>query len=101
MKKISKFDFMKFNGGYDEFAVSKQRYSRDEAIAVAKREMDIEPLVIGEAYVTHRAGMNEDDEPCVGWWIDYEPYKRSTPAWVFHGGTRRLDDRRGYVGVTE
>ena len=103
MKSISKFDFMEFYGGYDQFAVSMQRYTKDEAIAIAEREMlphdwgQDGPLMIGEAWVTHRAGLSEDNEPCVGWWLDYQPYKRSCPAWVFHRGERSRDYKGGYV----
>jgi len=103
MKSISKFDFMEFNGGYDQFAVSMQRYTKEEAIAIAEREMlphdwwQDGPLMVGEAWVTHRAGLNDDNEPCVGWWLDYQPYKRSCPAWVFHRGEMRRDYKGGYV----
>jgi len=31
-----------------------------------------------------RAGINEDGEPCVGWWLEYKEHKRSCPVWAFH-----------------
>lgn len=99
MRKMSKFDFAIFRDEYDELAVSMQRYSKDEAIAMAKLEIDVEPLMMGKSYVTHRAGINEDGEPCVGWWLDKKPYKRSCPVWVFHGGKQHLDNQRGYAEV--
>lgn len=37
---MSKFDYMRFNGGYDDLAVSKQRYRKDEAIQIANMEFE-------------------------------------------------------------
>lgn len=88
MVKQSKFDYDCFRGdGIDNFAVSKQRYTKEEAIEIAKREItwwDPKFLAIGDGYVIHRAGITDDGECCVGWWLEYEPRKRSCPAWVFH-----------------
>jgi len=84
---MSKFEFMNFYGGYDDFAVSKQRYSKEEAIKIAKEELKHRKhkyLAVGDGYVRHRAGVNEDNEPCVGWWIEYKEHKRSCPCWIFH-----------------
>lgn len=89
---MSKFDYEVFYGGYDNLAVSKERYTKDEAIEIAKRELlDTNRdslkkvfLAIGNAYVRHRAGINEDYEPCVGWWLEYSERKRSCPCWAFH-----------------
>lgn len=41
-------------------------------------------IAIGEGFVRHRAGTNEDYEPCVGWWLEYTQHKRSCPVWTFH-----------------
>lgn len=84
---MSKFDYMRFNGGFDDLAVSKEKYSKEEAIKIAKMEFEHRKhkyLAIGEGFVRHRAGVNEDNEPCVGWWLEYREYKRSCPCWVFH-----------------
>ena len=84
---MSKFDYDSFYGGFDDFAVSKEKFTKDEAIALYKREMDIpsgETIAVMESYVRHRAGVNEDGEPCVGWWIEYAHYGRDCPCWVFH-----------------
>lgn len=84
---MSKFDYDIFHGGFDDLAVSKQKYSKDEAIKIAKQEFEYRKhkyLAVGDGYVRHRAGVNEDNEPCVGWWIEYKEHKRSCPCWVFH-----------------
>ena len=84
---MSKFDWGAFSGGFDHFAVSKEKYTKEEAVEIYKREMDIpsgETISVGESYVRHRAGVNEDNEPCVGWWIEYAHHGRDCPAFVFH-----------------
>ena len=88
---MSKFDYANFYGGYDCLAVSKEKYTREEAIEIAKRELSELPyntksyyLCICDAFVRHRAGVNEDNERCVGWWLEYNEYKRSCPCWAFH-----------------
>lgn len=86
---MSKFDYANFTDGYDELAVSKEKYTKEEAIEIAKAELKYvlkkRPyLKIGDGYVRHRAGRSEDNEPCVCWWLEYEEYKRSCPCWVFH-----------------
>lgn len=85
---MSKFTYDIFYGGYDILAVSKEKYTKEEAIELAKVELehDEKPyyLAVGSAFVRHRAGVNEDHEPCVGWWLEYKEHKRSCPCWVFH-----------------
>ena len=88
---MSKFDFSIFYGGYDTLAVSKEKYTREQAIEIAKVELETQKrpfyICIGDGFVRHRAGVNEDHEPCVGWWLEYKEYKRSCPCWVFHSST--------------
>lgn len=88
MKSISKFKWDHFYGTMiGEFAVSRQRYTKEEALIIAKREMDWLPykfLAIGDAYVVHRAGITEDNECYVGWWLEEKERKRSCPVWAFH-----------------
>lgn len=85
---MSKFDYDKFFGGYDNLAVSKEKYTKGQAIEIAKIELESinKPyyIAIGEGYARHRAGRNEDNELCVGWWLEYKEHKRSCPCWVFH-----------------
>lgn len=87
----SKFDFSSFRGEcIHNFAVSK-KYTKEEAIDIYIREF-LDPkydkgfIVITEDYVTHRAGVDEDQgRPCVCWWLEGgRPYKRSCPVWAFH-----------------
>ncbi|WP_312611345.1 hypothetical protein [Oscillibacter sp.] len=97
---MSKFDQGCFGGGYDDFAVSKEKYTKDQAIAIAID--NIEPchpkdeewiLCVGDCWVRHRAGVNEDGEPQVGWWLEYSEHTQSCPAWCFHVG--KLNQRNG------
>lgn len=91
---MSIFHFSVFYGGYDTFAVSKEKYTREQAIEIAKTELrtDKMPYIcIGDGFVRHRAGVNEDHEPCVGWWLEYEEHKRSCPCWVFHSS--KVEDK--------
>lgn len=85
---MSKFDYEIFYGGYDSFAVNKEKYTKEQAIEIAKIELKrLEKtyyIAVGDGYVRHRAGINEDGEPCVGWWLEYSERKRSCPCWVFH-----------------
>ena len=86
---MSKFTYDIFYGGLDTLAVSKERYTKEEAIEIAKEELELELerdgyLAIGNGYARHRAGLDEDHEPCVGWWLEYEEHERSCPCWVFH-----------------
>jgi hypothetical protein len=84
---MSKFDYAIFYGGYDDLAVSKEKYSKEQAIEIAKQELkhrNHKYLAIGNGYARHRAGINEDNEPCVGWWLEYKKHKISCPCWLFH-----------------
>lgn len=85
---MSKFDKDVFYGDYTCFCVSKERYSKEEAIEIAKVELESvkKPYSISmyEAFVKHRAGVNEDHEPCVGWWLEHTDRGRNCPVWVFH-----------------
>lgn len=87
---MSKFEYESFVGGYDECAVSKEKFTKEEAIEIFKKEYCYQDaskypyIAIGNGYVRHRAGVNEDNNPCVGWWLEYQNYKRSCPVWCFH-----------------
>jgi hypothetical protein len=37
---MSKFDFQFFCGGYGEFAVNAEKYSKDKAIAIFEQQAD-------------------------------------------------------------
>lgn len=84
---LSKFDYASFCGGYDDFAVSKQRYTKEQAVELAREEFkhrEHKYLFVANGYVRHRAGVDEDYKPCVSWWLEYEEHKRSCPCYVFH-----------------
>jgi hypothetical protein len=101
---MSKFDYDTFDGGYDSLAISKEKYTKEEAIKIAKVELNygvkhrekMPYIAIGEGFVRHRAGVNEDGEPCVGWWLEYHEHKRSCPAWVFHNARTTDEHFKNY-----
>ena len=95
--KKSKFDYGCFYGGYHEFAVNSGKYTKEEAIKIYEEESNFiwykNPYVIENAHVKWRAGINEDGEPCVGWWFDYAPKeKRSVEVWAFRTARGGLHD---------
>lgn len=83
----SKFDFGTFWGdGYHHFAVNAGKYTEQQAIKIYKEEcyLSEKPYIVEKSHVKWRAGRNEDNEPCVGWWFDYSPKeKRSVEVWAF------------------
>ncbi len=86
---MNKFDYDIFYGGFDELAVSKEKYTKERAIEIAIREFaeDIDNfkyLAIGDAFVRYKEGIDEDGEKCVCWWLEYIERKRSCSCWVFH-----------------
>lgn len=62
--------------------LSKQRYTKEEAVEAWKTKLFGEdlPHVIEDAFIRHRAGSIEG-KPTVGWWLEFEEYKTSVPAW--------------------
>ena len=84
-KKQSKFEYLDFTSGYYAFAVNSQKYTQEEAVEIFVREMeaDINDYRIETDFVRHRAGVNEDGERSVGWWLEHEEFKRSCPVWLF------------------
>lgn len=101
---MSKFDYEIFYGGYDDLAVSKERYTKEKAIEIARMEFEHRKhkyLFCGDGYARHRAGVNEDYEPCVGWWLEYSEHKRSCPCWVFHTSNDLSQNFHGGYEVLE
>lgn len=87
---MSKFDHNIFYGGYDSFAASKEKYTKEQAIELYLLQIEHllgefeQVIAVGSAWVKHRAGRNEEGEPQVGWWIEYHDSGRNCEAWVFH-----------------
>ena len=84
---MSKFDFDGFTGDYP-VAVSKERYTEQEAIEIAKRELGEEKVTVFDGYVRFGFGTDPDD-PCAkprnAWWLDIgKNYpKGCCPVWAF------------------
>lgn len=88
---MSKFDYELFVDTYSDercLAVSKQRYTEQQAVEIAKRALDVENVTLSNdfsdfCYVYRGFGTNYDGENYNGWWlVDYKP-KRGCPVWVF------------------
>lgn len=89
MERLSKFDYGAFYS-WDEryFAVSRQRYTEAEARELFARETDCkEEFFEAEiAAVRWRAGIDEDGEPRVCWWLELDhdgTEPRYCPVWLF------------------
>lgn len=84
---MSKFDFDAFTGDYP-VAVSKERYTEQEAIEIAKRELGEEKVTVFDGYVRFGFGTDPDD-PCAkprnAWWLDIGKNcpKGCCPVWAF------------------
>lgn len=102
MKGKSKFTHEYFWGGYDDYAVSQQRYSKDQAIGIYLQNScvsfnHVKEISIGRAYVRFRYGWDSDEqEHRSGWWLEYSQYPRSCPVWVFHVTGTRANFEEGY-----
>ncbi len=81
----SKFDYDAFIGDEYLIAVSKKRYTKEEAAEIAKREfmtdsVEYEPEF---GWVYCGFGTNDDGENFHDWWlVRYKP-RIGCPVWVF------------------
>lgn len=95
---MSKFDFGAFTGDYP-VAVSKERYTEQEAIEIAKRELGEEKVTVFDGYVRFGFGTDPDD-PCAKprntWWLDIGKNcpKGCCPVWAFCRVRRADNDRK-------
>ena len=82
---MSKFDHEVFYSEGGTFAgVSKEKYTLEEATEIAKRELGASATLLEvECVARHRAGVDDDGTPCVGWFLDGGSLPRSCPVWVF------------------
>lgn len=87
--RASKFDTELFyDGDTAILAVSKQRHTLEDALLIASQEFGINEAQVkvlprSDQWVKFRAGINEDGEPTVGWWIESKDNGRSCPCWCF------------------
>lgn len=84
---MSKFDYDAFLGDYP-LAVSKERYTEQEAIEIAKYELGINVIEKRDAFVRYGYGVDDDDTIAVvrnGWWLTLSNKcpKRCCPVWAF------------------
>lgn len=85
---MSKFDYEAFYGDYNYLGISKEKYTKEEAIAIAREEfgvtVDVEGfLAVHDAFSRHRAGVDDYGERHVGWWLEFEDAGRNCPIWCF------------------
>lgn len=93
----SKFDYADFCGDGVWFAVNKDKYTKEEAIELFKYEIEGtigdkkgEYMLIN-GFAKWRAGITEDNEPIVGWWLEWKERNRgSCPVYCFE---RRWKDK--------
>ena len=87
---MSKFDYGAFTGDYP-VVVSKERYTEQEAIEIAKSELDADEVSIFDGYVRYGYGI-DDNDPCAAarntWWLTIPGKcgnipKRCCPVWAF------------------
>lgn len=71
-------------GGNVFYCVNKDKYSIDEARAIAAFELDSDvELVADDWMVRHRAGIDEDGCRRVGWWLEADRVPRGCDVWAF------------------
>lgn len=102
MKHKSKFVCSNFLYGYDDFACSQERFSKDQAIKLYIQEgafslKHVKEISIGRAYVRFRYGYDSDEQRAKAtWWLEYSQSPRSCPVWVFHVTGTRANFENGY-----
>lgn len=80
---MSKFDYRAFTGDYP-VAVSKERYTEQEAVEIAKRELGVDNVEMIDMYVRFGYGYDYDvGEVRNCWWLELSPAKRHCPVWAF------------------
>lgn len=82
---MSKFDFEAFTGDYP-LAVSKERYTEQEAIEIARNGLGVDEVEKCDAFVRFGYGVDDDDisaEVRNTWWLEWHKTKRCCPVWAF------------------
>lgn len=85
--KKSKFEYNSFWGGisYAYFCVNKDKYTLEKAKELFEIENGKPAKEIKEGSVRFGAGITEDGERFVGWWLDEfskGTEKRRCPVWI-------------------
>ncbi|MGN1339818.1 MAG: hypothetical protein ACI4WS_05965 [Oscillospiraceae bacterium] len=82
---MSKFDYEPFTGDYP-LAISRERYTEQEATEIAKSELGVDEVEKRSGYVYYGYGVDDNDISAGArnnWWlVDYKP-KRGCPVWAF------------------
>ena len=78
---MSKFNFEPFTGDYP-IVVSKERYTEQQAVEIAKRELGVSAVEKRDGFVRYGYG-EEDGEVRNTWWLEWERSKRCCPVWAF------------------
>ncbi|MCV2520381.1 hypothetical protein QQG09_08310 [Melissococcus plutonius] len=86
IKGKSKFDYDVFIGGFNGLmGFNKQMYTKESALKVwrLKQMLDEDtPYIIEDAFVRYRFVVDEDNEPCNGWWLEWRDHgHKSVPVW--------------------
>lgn len=84
---MSKFDYDAFTGDYP-VVVSKERYTEQQAIEVARRELDADDVEKVDGFVRYGYGVDDDDisaEVRNTWRLTLSSIcpKRCCPVWAF------------------
>ncbi len=85
-QKLSKFNYETFfEDSRTLFVASKQRFTLEQATELAEFYFGSKTGVKlhREGYVRHRAGINDEGDACVGWWLEDEQGPKSCPVWIF------------------
>lgn len=84
---MSKFDYDIFTGNYP-IAVSKECYTEQQAVEVARRELGVDSVEKFDGYVRYGYGIDDDDISAGvrnGWWLTLgnKCPKRCCSVWAF------------------
>lgn len=84
---MSKFDYEAFTGDYP-VAVSKERYTEQQAIEIARKELGVDDVEKHDGYVRYGYGIDDDDIDAGvrnTWWLHLNNQcpKRCCPVWAF------------------
>ena len=83
---MSKFDYDVFIGDKQYLGVSKEKYTREQAINVAIKEEFINKencIYLANGYVRFGYGTDEDGEHRSTWWLEFNKPKKGCKVWCF------------------